>query len=962
MGVNFLKPECKGCPLHERGCTSGTKFTRIEGNGYSGVMIIGEASGKEEDLEALPFRPHAQAGSILQKAIDLGGMKRDDFWITNILRCRPPNNVLAGAEYEREAIDHCRQYLNRAIEELKPRAILSLGSISIRELTGFHGGKRSITYIRGYPLPGPNGIVTIPSFHPAFIIRGNTKYLGLLIKDLNAARSAAAGRLTYVIDPSTEIEALEGVAALERLYKEASEDPEVWIASDIETPYSKEGIEDELIELGRDGDLGGMDEGGDGESADVEQACDKGGHDPIDAIPGQSSILSIQFAISDTWGVYGEWKDPKIRELAFKILALPNPKVFHNGDHFDLPHLEREGAIVRGTIYDSLSMRRALQSDLLGNLQQLAGDYGWTWPWKHLAGTNDVLYGVADVCALVRICAKLPLDLDRLGMWDGYERYIREVREKVEVPWEKRGVPVNKERLDKFREELTSSVEGKFSEISTLIPPELNQRGPTKDGFSNLPEEIKEFVYARHPDLFDPVPNKRGTGTKKNLIKVTDIYRMLLDGTLEGTLELVLSTFPDLRVTEDGSRLYRHIPFNPRSSDQMIRYIKYRDYEVPKTFKEGKETTGDKLMKRLQAETGDPIIALSRDIRAIEKMRDSYTGKIKEDGTAKGGWVPGIDGRLRVVAKTNSTWQYSSKGGANVFALPKRRGDLAQGFRRCVAAEPGHLLIEFDYKAFHDLTTASLANDDRKWRTAKLDPHSYVAGWLVKYPGIEKALEMSDYDLKQYLLEIKSKYKKVRDEQAKPLNHGTNFGQSARRLYFENEEYFESEAQAEQLLFLLKRIYPKTFAWQENLLESLDIGRGKTPYLQSVWGARRWFWHVWARRKNKRGEWYRARGEDAEKALAFLPANHAHGMFRKMLRDLADLDYTNRYELVLFPHDAMVFHPPIELADECLENVSRILQLPVMELANPTLCPGGFICGVDASIGHDMGSMKEVQL
>jgi len=265
-----------------------------------------------------------------------------------------------------------------------------------------------------------------------------------------------------------------------------------------------------------------------------------------------------------------------------------------------------------------------------------------------------------------------------------------------------------------------------------------------------------------------------------------------------------------------------------------------------------------------------------------------------------------------------------------------------------------------DFKAFHDLTTAALATDERKWRTAKLDPHAYVAGFLVKYPGIERALELSDPDLKMLLKEIRSKHEKVRDEQAKPLNHGTNFGQGYRRLYFENEEFFESETQAKQMLLMLKRVYPKTFKWQEQLLESLDVGGGRTPYLQSVWGARRWFWDVWSWKKSRDGNWYKAKGQDAEKALAFLPSNHAHGMFRQKLLEMAEWEWLERYELVLFPHDALVFHPPKDLADECIANVRQWMEFPVKELANPVLCPEGLSCAVDVKIGPSMGEMEEV--
>lgn len=976
---NGLPTSCSGCPLSEN--TKCGYFTKITGKGHSGVLIVGEASGEHEAQEGRPFIEWAPSGSILEKAIKLSGSTRDDFWLTNIVRCRPPNNFLAGASYESVAISHCSKYLDEAIRELRPRAILALGATSVRELTGFCGGKRSISYVRGFPLSGPSGLVVIPSYHPAYISRGNTRLIGLLVKDIMSAKASAAGRLAPVVNPTLEMEALEGVYALEDLYEEAKADPLLWIAYDIETEHSVQGIEDEIIEFEfgpSDGQADndwttpelteGVEEGRHGESGHAEtpnnqrRVSNLGNLDTNDA-----AIISIQFAISDTRGVYGDWRDERVRQIARKILGLPNPKVGWNNSLFDDPILRRHGVNIHGEIHDGILMRRALQPDLPAGLQQVAVDYGWPFPWKHHSGSNAVLYGVADVCSLVRIAMRLPSELDRFGMWVGYNRFIREVREKVLDPWERRGIPMSGVRLDEFREWLRCEVQRLEGELLEYIPDQLHGKHP-KEGYKTIPDRIKDLVMS-DPDVMEYLTKPREKVLKngtvkllKNNNKISDVYRQLLLNERPELLQKILDTFPELRWGYVGERvtLWEHIPFNPKSTKQMVGYLKYKNYEVPKTFKDGKETTSDKLMRRLEAQTKDPVIKLSREIRVVEKMQSSYTGKIGEDGIATGGWIPDPDGRLRTRALTKSTWQFASVS-PNVFTMPKRRGDLAKRFRQCMAAEDGHVLIEFDYKAFHDLTTAALAGDERKWRTARIDPHAYVAGWLVRYPGIERALEMSDEDLKAYLLEIKKKHEKVRDEQAKPLNHGTNFGQSYRRLYFEHEEYFESETQAKQLLLLLKRVYPKTFAWQDQLLESLDTGRGRTPYLQSVWGARRWFWDVWIWKRNYQGEWYKAKGQDAEKALAFLPANHAHGMFRLKMLEMAELGWLEEYELVNFPHDALVFHPLKALADRCIEDVRGWMESPVIELAHPELCPQGFSCGVDVKIGPDLGSMEELR-
>lgn len=938
-------------------------------------MIVGEASGEHEAREGRPFIEWAPSGSILEKAIKLSGLTRDDFWLTNIVRCRPPNNFLAGAAYERPAIDHCSQYLNNAIRDLRPRSILALGSVPLRELTGFYGGKKSISYVRGFPLPGPRGIVTIPSYHPAFISRGNTRLIGLLIKDIMSARSASNGRIAPVVDPSLWMEAEEGIHALENLYLEAKADPHLWIAYDIETRESLAGVEDDIIEFetnssgASEGDRDNnqrLVEGEDGGREYGEQADDQRrsvNYDGLDI--GTAEIISIQFALSDERGVYGDYRDERVRQIAKEILGLPNPKIGWNNSLFDDPILRRHGVVIHGEIHDGLLMRRALQPDLPAGLQQVAVDYGWSFPWKHLSGSNAIFYGVADVCSLVRIAMRLPSELEKFGMWEGYNRFIREVRAKILDPWERRGIPMSKLRLDEFRVWLDEEVTQLTEKMIEYVPEKLHGKHP-KEGYKNMPDSIKDMVL-EDEQVMEVMTKPREKVLKngtikylKNTTKVSEIYRRLLLNEWPELMQKVLDSNPELRWGYFGetTRLYEFVPFNPRSSKQMIEYIKHKGYKVPTTFKDNKETTSDKLMKRLEVETKDPVIALSREIRVIEKMQSSYTGRI-EGGVARGGWIPDEDGRLRTRALTKSTWQFSSVS-PNVFTMPKRRGELARRFRSCMAAESGHVLVEFDYKAFHDLTTAALAGDERKWRTAKIDPHSYVAGWLVKYPGIERALEMSDADLKEYLLEIKKKYKKVRDEQAKPLNHGTNFGQSYRRLYFENEEYFESETQAKQLLLLLKRVYPKTFAWQDQLLESLDTGRGRVPYLQSVWGARRWFWDVWIWKRNYQGEWYKAKGQDAEKALAFLPANHAHGMFRLKMLEMAEAGWLDKYELINFPHDALVFHPLKTLVDECIENVKWWMEAPVLELAHSELCPEGLSCGVDVQLGPDLGTMEEL--
>jgi uracil-DNA glycosylase family 4 len=133
-------------------------FVRAEGIGSLGVLIIGEAGGKSERKDGLPFRFYAQAGSQLETITKLAGFQRSQFRIANVVNCQPPNDYLSGASYELGAIEHCRVHREKVIQEMKPKCILALGEIAFRTLTGLCGPKQTISYMRGYVMESLYGI------------------------------------------------------------------------------------------------------------------------------------------------------------------------------------------------------------------------------------------------------------------------------------------------------------------------------------------------------------------------------------------------------------------------------------------------------------------------------------------------------------------------------------------------------------------------------------------------------------------------------------------------------------------------------------------------------------------------------------------------------------------------------------------------------------------------------------
>lgn len=147
---------CKRCIL----CSSRTNTVFGEGNPKAELMFIGEGPGRDEDEQGRPFV--GKSGQLLTRMINAMGYQREDVYIANIVKCRPPNNR---APLPNEA-EGCLPFLLRQIEIVNPRVIVLLGAVPLKYLLN----KTGITKIHGEWFDF-NGIKTIASFHPAFLLR-----------------------------------------------------------------------------------------------------------------------------------------------------------------------------------------------------------------------------------------------------------------------------------------------------------------------------------------------------------------------------------------------------------------------------------------------------------------------------------------------------------------------------------------------------------------------------------------------------------------------------------------------------------------------------------------------------------------------------------------------------------------------------------------------------------------------
>lgn len=152
---------CKKCKL----CENRNNTVFGSGNENADIMFIGEGPGADEDLEGLPFV--GKAGKLMNQAFAGLGISREDVYIANIVKCRPPQNRTP----LKEEVMVCLDYLRKQVMLIKPKIIVLLGNTALKNILGEDYG---ITASRGKWIE-KKGIKYMPTFHPAALLRDEGK-------------------------------------------------------------------------------------------------------------------------------------------------------------------------------------------------------------------------------------------------------------------------------------------------------------------------------------------------------------------------------------------------------------------------------------------------------------------------------------------------------------------------------------------------------------------------------------------------------------------------------------------------------------------------------------------------------------------------------------------------------------------------------------------------------------------
>jgi len=459
-----MLPKCIKCNLHKN-CI--TNMMPGDGPEDADVMIIGEAPGREEDEQGKPFV--GKAGKILMEALNELGFKREDFFITNVIRCRPTDGT-KNLTPEDKDIELCREWLLKEIEEVDPKLIVLLGGRAIDGVLGLGEGK-GITQKSGTFVDRDNRTY-LRCIHPASVIY-NPNQKSKFKRDLGKLKEFFEGREKVDLDYGS-IKSLSQFKEFAKML----EGCEV-IAVDIETDGT-DFLEDSIIGISFAWELG--------KSRYLPLPKDE-----FDFLSGKSA----------------GWRDKAI-EVLKEIMANESLKVFHNAA-FDVKFLNRAGCPVNNSNFDTMiaahiideNQRKALDfladvyTDLSGHKMELK-DY------VKKAGGKKVSYSDVPLSIMIPYCCG---DSDAtLRLYHIFREKLKEIKltnyfYKFQMPlrgvlnrMEEAGVRVDSDLADA----LSIKASNKMINIEGQIKRLMADKGYPKSDTINIgsPKQLTDYFFS----------------------------------------------------------------------------------------------------------------------------------------------------------------------------------------------------------------------------------------------------------------------------------------------------------------------------------------------------------------------------------------------------------------------------------------------------------------------------------
>lgn len=1014
-------PGCQGCPLSRAGGgfshPEGIEWaTGKLSSTYNGILIIGEALGFNEMKAGSPFVGTAEAGSCLNAAMRLIGVDRADFGIWNIVACRPPHDKLSGIPKEAEIVEHCSRYLDEVVKKFNPKVILALGAIPLKYLTKFSGvakEKEGISTLRGYVVEAEKyKCKVVPSLHPSYVNREDRVFLGVLARDIQTAIDAANDKIpefktSYILNPSAQ--------DLETYVCRIENDPNLVVAHDIETPNTALTADEAEVDYevrlinSVQFSIGPEDAIFIHWNEDTIPYIRRIYKTPNIKISwygwhfdgpilgywlGEDFMNGLNIDLMTVWKHYNSDFKKMGKELSFATnFASPGSPAWkhlstNEPEYYGCQDVDNTSRIWQYLI--PLARKSRFRSILGKDKPEYWKNYknvfeGWRddvmliWPiLKKMAArgipidleAREVFRKkiVAEMAVvLAQVQAVFPKELRGLYPEKGYIRIPPETYALQNIFGNKTN-PLSKEFT------LYSNEKQAWAEFL-----EINTR--TKEGYSGLVEE--DIILEN-----EPVPPLLQISKQENGKNIT----------AGGVITDILAPPPKkIKVR----RYCRRKIFKPTSRNMVKDYAKFKGHKLPKSIKGDTDSASKDVIFRAAEKYKDQFYKRVTQYNELSDLNSKYiVGWSKF--TDKEGYVHttfNFNPATGQLAAVNPNVLNAPSHG-NQFSSPGYKG-LATEFKSLIRAKPDHVIYERDYSSFHALTMAFEAEDPSYMRFVKCDVHTFISAHFIRgkaqikrdydiakgkpqNPIVTDILKdladldlwpaLDDDSLKKKLKYLRNKYEQfrmVRETVAKPAVHGIGFGLGPNKLYRMNKESFTKVEEAATIINLIKKLFPKIVYYQDRARQHAD----RYGEMVSRSGGRRAFYDVYDkrilkfRRDPRMGEiitepdasgriWLITPGDQAEAAIAYLPANNAFSRMKEAMRDLEDGGYAEKFGMFNAIHDSIMFHVPIKYLAECHRITGEIMDAPSRILIN-NVAPDGLVCLTEAKVGLDWGHMEE---
>src|ERR1700684_209975 len=436
---------CRGCALEEKG----EIFIPADGLGTNKVLLVGDAG---DAYGSKAFRqiggrgvgtPNVgPSGWFIDRNLKRIGAGRNQFTLANALWCKAPYpGFVERPERFPEAalaLDQCRGYLEDLIQRTQPKAIVPMGNVALRRITGCSGIERH----HAYYMSTPYGIPAIPTFHPSYILKGNAKLSGLWCYAVKRALDVALKaerpkQYDLLLDPPLD-------EARRYLYKNLDKP----LVCDIETPMSDDVEEDERDDA-------------------------------------SYTIVRISFSNRAGTAISLPWQPPYI-SLIKEVLHDAKELVFWN-QNYDLPRLRANGCDIGARVVDAMFAWHWLQSDLPKALGFVAPLFVCVEPWKQMANQEPARYSALDSAITMDTYLGIKAQLESEGRWKAFERHCVDMFPVLDR-MSQAGVMLDLEHQAQFKTRLEGERDVALAKLQEQVPDEVKplkvwkKRGPSEPG------------------------------------------------------------------------------------------------------------------------------------------------------------------------------------------------------------------------------------------------------------------------------------------------------------------------------------------------------------------------------------------------------------------------------------------------------------------------------------------------